>query len=83
MQARFEAFEERMNAHLEDTLDERINETFYRYKFEIMNGIDKVIGEIKTMREELAAENLRIRRHDETLLDHDKRIRAMEMRHFN
>lgn len=49
------------------TLDEKIDNTFIKYKDEVLTGLDKVMGGLQTIREENAAHQMQHNRIDERL----------------
>lgn len=61
---------------IEKLLDERFEESFRNFptKDELFGKMDEVMGELKTIREELAATNSR-------LIDHEERIDCLEKIH--
>ena len=48
-------------------MEQRIDEKNKRYKDEVLDGLDEVIGELQTMREENAGGSLRLQDHEERI----------------
>lgn len=43
---------------MEERIDEKIDNSFRKYKDEVLTGLDKVMGELKSLREESSAHQL-------------------------
>lgn len=61
-----------------DQMDQRIETKFKAYTNKVLTGLDKVMKELETMREENAAGTLQARRFEEQVEDHEKRIKQLE-----
>jgi len=59
---------------------EIVEEKVSKFKDEILTGQDKIIGELKTIREEQAAFIGSQRRQDKKLEEHDKRLEQVEVK---
>ena len=64
---------------LEEKL-EQLDETNKGYKDEIMTGLDKIMGELQTIREESAAGTLQLQRLRKDVDNHEERISSLEIR---
>lgn len=52
---KFEQFEERLDSRFlafEERMDEKLDNSFRKYRDDVMKGIDKVMGELQTIRQE-------------------------------
>lgn len=70
---RFDGVDRRLGEFREEVKEE-ISEKFDK----IMTGIDGVVKELQAYREEDVAGAAQLRRHDDHLLDHEKRIVKLE-----
>lgn len=48
-------------------IEQRIDEKSKRYKDEVLDGLDEVMGELQAMREDNAAGELRLQDHEERI----------------
>jgi len=63
-----------------DDVREIVEEKVSKFKDEILTGQDKIIGELKTIREEQAAFTGGQKRQDDKLEEHDKRLEQVEVK---
>ena len=61
-----------------DDHEEKTREMITGYKDEVVNGIDKVMGELKTSREEYTIKIGKISEHNDQLEKHEQRITSLE-----
>jgi len=61
-----------------DDVEEIVEEKVSKFKDEILTGQDKIIGELKTIRQEQAAFTGGQKRQDKKLEEHDKRLEQVE-----
>ena len=61
-----------------DEAFENYDEKNRKYRDQILGGLDKVMGELQTIREENAVGNYQIREFREEIDDHGRRITKLE-----
>lgn len=61
-----------------EKITRKVTESVAKFKDEILTVLDKVIGELKTIREEQIIMSGRQSEHSDTIEDHDTRLKKLE-----